>query len=229
MKYADLTKAIKYSDLSAHGIFAEEVMTPRDKDILLYNTNQALVDLYTKYPLLQKELVIIQKSWISNYVIDPKYNFTATPQDPNWYIFDSKYDPYKGDLLKIISVTDESGDYYALNSMGYCKVAQTPAPNVLEIPNATDSNALFVNYRASHPVIVDDDSELYVPANWLPCLYALIAHKVYAGGTAPEHVSKSQEMLQKYELFCSQQRDYGMSNEDVFFTSCVNFNNGGWM
>ena len=228
MKYGEIINALKYSDLSSHGVFADE-LDVSDKEKLLYCTNQALVDLYTKYPLLQKELVIIQKSWITNYVIDKKYAFTADPQDPNWYIMDSTFDPYLGDLIKIVDVSDESGDFYAMNSMNFCKVANTPAPNIIQIPNPVDSNALFVSYRAKHPTLVDEQSDIHLPANWLPSLYALIAHKVYAGGTAPEHIAKSQEFLQKYELFCSQQRDYGMSNEDLFYSGCINFNKGGWM
>lgn len=228
MVFDDIVKALHYGDLSAHGIFAVD-LTKENTEKLLYSINQAAIDIYTRFPLLEKTLTILQRAGVTTYPLHKEYAFTNQPMAKDWFILDSKYEPFLGDVIKITGMCDEGGNEYKQNTLEhFCKVFYTSSPDVIELVDIEPENALFVNYRARHPVITET-SQVIIPPNWLPAFYALVAHKIYAGGTAQEHVVKAGELMQKYELFCAQQREFGMSNEDAYSEFQLKFERGGWV
>ena len=133
----------------------------------------------------------------------------------NQRIIDSALCPFTGDVIRVEEIADEVGDVLEINSSDYDKVALLPSMDVIEIPNPTNTNILFVTYRAKHPTLTSKDDNILLPAHMLTALYAYIGSRVYAGGTAPEHVSKSAELLNKYEILCQQFEMQGMVNSDV--------------
>lgn len=229
MTLDDIIANLKHGELSAHGMFADTVLSEQNKERIITAINIALTELYSRFPLLTKELTIIQKSNICEYVIDNAYAMSNTTDNglPR-YIMDTKADPYSNDLLRIEYVVDEIGDMLTLNSDMGCKVALTPAVNVLEIPNPVDTNALFVVYRARHPYVTATQSDVNVPYQFLSALLSYVAHRIYSGGTAQEHVVISQTLFQKYEMFCMQQQNYGMTNQHDTERS-GQFCSGGWV
>ena len=229
MKLADVFDDLIYGELSKHGMAMTGTLSEQDKNILTKHINVALTELYTRFPLLVKELTIIQYSHITEYVLDPKYALTNKESTERYkYIYDSRFEPFTGDVIRIESVLDEIGEEVVLNSVGDCKVAFTPSPNILEIPNPIETNAMFITYRANHPKVELLTDELLLPMNLKPALLAYVAHRVYSGGTAQEHVMISNTMLQKYEMICMQQRELGMTNQDENnpnYIPCL----GGWI
>lgn len=228
MKVEDIFNDLIFGELSAHAIAMEGVVQDKDKPKLIAHLNVALTALYTRFPLLTKQLVVIQKSYITEYKLTTDHAMSNSDSTAVKYIYDSLGDPFTGDLLRIDAVYDEIGDELLLNSSEVCKVAATPAQNILEVPNPTDTNALFVIYRARHPVVTLTTTDIELSEQLRPALLAYVASRVYAGGTAVEHATISATLMQKFELFCMQLEEYGMVNKNytnLNMKPCL----GGWV
>lgn len=229
MKLDSIFNDLVYGELSSHAVAMNGQIENKDKPRIIAHINTVLTELYSRFPLLTKELVVIQYSAITEYHLHSDYavsNVESTKQIK--YILDTDEDPFKDDLLRIESVFDETGDCLLINSDSACKVALTPAQDVMEIPNPVDTNALFVIYRAKHPLVTEDTVELLLPEQFRTALLAYVASRMYAGGSAQEHAMLSTTLYQKYELFCSQQELYGMVNKyETSFNKkpCL----GGWV
>lgn len=229
MKVEDIFNDLVYGELSAHAVAMNGQIEDKDKPKMIAHLNMALTALYSRFPLLTKQLVVLQKSFITEYKLHSRYaqSNTASTEKVK-YIYDDKDDPFKDDLLRIDCVYDEMGDQLLLNSDSTCKVAATPAQDTLEVPNPIDTNALFVIYRAKHPIVDLTTTDIELPEQLRPALLSYIASRVYAGGTAVEHATISATLMQKYELFCMQQEEYGMVNKQQTILNnkpCL----GGWV
>lgn len=229
MLVEDILKDLQYGELATHGMFMENTLSVENREKLIYHLNIALTALYTRFPLLTRELTVIQLAGRTLYPLESKYAVTDKVNvGYDKFILDNLDYPYNDDLIKVISVYDEIGNEVRINDSMACPVIFTPAANVLEIPQVTDTNALFVIYQAKHPKVNTAGDILSLPINFKPALLSYIAHRVYSGGTAQEHVTKANEMLQKYELFCAQQREYGTDNSQEHERNvkpCL----GGWV
>ena len=214
MKLEDILNDLVYGELSSHGIAINGTIEAKDMPRVVAQINNVLTDLYTRFPLLTKEVVIVQNSGITEYHLNSKYAVSnTTTTGVTKYILDTVNDPYMDDLLRIENVYDEVGDCLLINSESSCKVALTPAQDVLEIPNPIDTNYLFVIYRAKHPKVVLNTVDLLLPEQFRTALLAGVASRIYSGGTAQEHLVISSNLYQKYELLCSQVEMFGMVNK----------------
>lgn len=231
MTLQDILNDLTYGELSSHGLCITGEIEPQDKPKVISAINAGLLDLYTVFPLLTKELTIIQHSFITQYHLDIKYARTNTTSNESYkYIYDSKFEPFLGDNLRIEDVYSEVGDQLLLNSNSTCLVGLTPDMNTLEIPNPISTNALFVTYRAKHPTITVDtlDLDISFPQHFRNALLAFVGSRIYSGGTAQEHVAKSQELLQKYEMYKAQLDFTGMGNLTENHLNCKPMH-GGWI
>lgn len=228
MTFEDIINDLHYGELNSHGMFMT-ALTEQDKQKLIAHANIALTALYTRFPLLTRELTIIQMEGKTAYELTSKHAITdKTHVGYDKYIIDSVEFPFNNDLVRVLSAYDEEGNEIRINDSTACPVITTPAYNVIEVPIPVDTNALFLIYQAKHPIIVDQDSQVYIPEQFRPALLAYIAHRVYSGGTAQEHVMLSNQMYQKYELICIQNREYGVDNSfegDRNIKPCL----GGWV
>lgn len=227
MKVADALTELAYGELHGNALAMHGTVEAKDQAKVMHFLQSGLTALYTRFPLWSKDLVVIQQSWLTQYPLR-KVHAVTDPSTAVKFILDSPLDPFLGDVLRIEVVVDEVGDVLELNSTDYDKVALTPAMDVLEIPNPADTNALFVTYRANHPTLVDLESEIMIPTQYLGALYAYVGARAYAGSVAQEHVGKSAELMSKYEQICRQMELLGMTNAD---TLSINLkpSMGGWV
>lgn len=214
MKVSDVFTELVHGELSTHAIAMSGSVTDVDTPRVISYINSGLVALYTRYPLLMKELVLQQHEGITLYKLSIEHAIT-NPTVTTKYIIDSKFDPFIGDVIRVEEVADEIGQVLELNSTDHEKVALTPSMDTIEIPNPTDTNVVFVTYRAKHPVLTNKDDTILLPVHLMTALYAYVGSRVYAGGTAPEHVSKGVELSSKYEMICQQMEMNGMVNTDI--------------
>ena len=215
MKVSDVFTELVHGELSAHAIAMMGSITDTDTPKVISYINSGLLALYTRYPLLMKELRLQQYSYITSYKLSVEHARTNTVSSAVKYIIDSSLSPFTGDVIRVEEVADEVGDVLEINSTDYAKVVLLPSMDTLEIPNPTNTNVLFVTYRAKHPVLTSKDDDIILPMHMLTALYAYIGSRVYAGGTAAEHVSKATELTNKYEMLCQQFELQGMVNSDV--------------
>lgn len=227
MKVSDAFTELAYGELHGNALAMNGEIVEKDFYKVMHFLQMGLTALYTRFPLLTKDLTVIQQSWLTQYPLRKEHAVTD-PTPGVKFILDSRLDPFLGDVLRIEEVVDEEGDVLELNSTDYDKVALTPAMDVLEIPNPSATNALFVTYRANHPLLETLDSEIKLPIQYLGALYAYVGARAYAGSVAQEHIGKSAELTSKYEQICKQMDLLGMTNTD---TLSINMKpkNGGWV
>ena len=225
MKVSDAFQELCYGELNTHRLAESGAISPENYSRMIHHLNMGLLALYTRFPLLVKELTLQQKSWITVYKLKKEHAVTD-PSDEVKYIIDSRFDPFIGDLIRVEEVSDEVGDVVELNSTDHVKVALTPSMDTLEIPNPTDTNVLFVTYRAKHPQLVSVDSEILLPPHLLGALYAYTGMRVYAGGTSQEQLTKGAELESKYERICQKMELDGMVNTDVLVLNMKPYERG---
>ena len=225
MKVSDALQELCYGELNTHRLADSGAISPENYSRMIHHLNMGLLALYTRFPLLVKELTLQQKSWITVYKLKKEHAVTD-PSDEVKYIIDSRFDPFIGDLIRVEEVSDEVGDVVELNSTDHVKVALTPSMDTLEIPNPTDTNVLFVTYRAKHPQLVSVDSEILLPQHLLGALYAYTGMRVYAGGTSQEQLTKGAELESKYERICQKMELDGMVNTDVLVLNMKPYERG---
>ena len=225
MKVSDALQELCYGELNTHRLADSGAISPENYSRMIHHLNMGLLALYTRFPLLVKELTLQQKSWITVYELKKEHAVTD-PSDEVKYIIDSRFDPFIGDLIRVEEVSDEVGDVVEMNSTDHVKVVLTPSMDTLEIPNPTDTNVLFVTYRAKHPPLVNVDSEILLPQHLLGALYAYTGMRVYAGGTSQEQLTKGAELESKYERICQKMELDGMVNTDVLVLNMKPYERG---
>lgn len=231
MRIQEIYDDLVFGELSSHGIAINGSISDADKPKIISAMNSGLADIYTRFPLLTKEITIIQHSFITEYHLDVKYARTNTASTEKYkYIYDTPSYPFIGDNLRVENIYDEVGNELLINSNSTCSVALFPSMNTIEIPNPVETNAMFVVYRAKHPTIKADSVELHTsfPQQFRNALLAFIGSRVYAGGTAQEHVAKSQEFMQKYLMELQQLEVTGMANMLEEHLNCKPIH-GGWV
>ena len=220
---------LRYGELSAHGMFMTPDLAVTDKSRLIHHINIALTELYTRFPLLTRELTLIQLEGKTLYKLHEENTFEVGEQASyDKYIYNSLDYPFNGDLIRVLGAYDEEGYELRINDSTADCVITTPAVDIVELPAPVDRDAIFIIYQAKHYKITKDTDEVMLPSNFLPALLAYVAHRVYSGGTAQEHAMIANTMFQKYELFCTQQRDYATDNSVDFERNtkpCL----GGWV
>lgn len=215
MKLDSIYDDLIYGELSAHAITMDGTISAPNKLRIISHINVALMELYSKFPLLMKELTLIQDEGLTEYPLKIEHATSNPTSGYPKYIKDSLEHPFLGDVIRVDSVFDEVGDKVLVNAISPLKAVFTPDPQTIEIPSPTDTNALFVIYRAKHPTVDTTTKELLLPENFRPALLAYIAYRVYSGGTAPEHATISAAMYSKYSMFVTAQEEYGLVNKDI--------------
>lgn len=229
MKVQDLIDDLGAGELSSHGIFINyPQITQLNSTKLMRCINSALTALYTRFALLTKEVVVNQLGYITHYRLNSLHSVINNQSKEVKYILDSPNDKFNDDIIRIEAVYDECGVKFSLNNTTDCRVALTPAMDVIEIPNPVQDMKLFVIYRAKHPTIERVTDTILLPPHFVPALCVYVAHRVYSAGTTQEHMALSQQMLQQYEMMCTEYQLNGVVNEDDG-ESPLMFARGGWI
>lgn len=174
---------------------------------IIVNLNLGLLELYSKYPILEKTVAIAQYSHISIYHLTYEYARTNTVSTQTYkYILDHFHEPFEDDILQITGATDEFGRTVPLNDDNSPNSWFIPTYNQLQIPNAKTGETAFLTYRAKpeyiNPANADLGQEVYLPATLLDALVNYIAYKVFLsmGG---ENAQLAQVYQQIYEKCCN--------------------------
>ncbi|UYF10868.1 hypothetical protein 12VC501_gene0070 [Vibrio phage 12VC501] len=228
MDLDEIITDLSIGELQQHGWFMG-TLDVNNKRKLIACINIGLTELYTRFPLLTRELTLIQIEGKTIYPLRVE-NTLSNGELPSYdkYIDYAINYPFTGDLIRVLQVYDEEGNEVRLNDSTACRVVATPAMDVLEVPQPVDGDALFVIYQAKHPKVDESNINLYLPLHLKPLLLAYVAYRVYSGGTTQEHIMLANTMLQKFELLCTQQITLGTENSndsDRNIKPCM----GGWI
>lgn len=201
MKLKDLISILRYGELTNIS-WDNESRIPQ----VIAQINLGLLNLYSKFPILEKSIAIAQYPHISIYNLTSQYARTNTESTETYkYILDTHLDPYKDDILQITAATDEFGRSIPLNDDNAPDSWFLPAYNQLQIPNATLDETAFLIYRAKpeyiDPVTKDLDIEVFMPQYLVDPLVNYVAYKIFIG-MGGENAQIAAIYQQLYEKQC---------------------------
>lgn len=203
MKLRHIIDSIKYGELT--NISWD---SPDRIPAIICFINQGLTDLYTRFPLLEKQVIIQQYPQISIYKLTRDFARTNHKSEQlHKYILDTPFEPFTEDILQVTGVYTEEGLPIPLNDTTNPKSFFLPSYNTIQIPNANENEATFITYKAKHnyiePTTEDLDQEVEVPPCLAEALYAYLGYKCLVSMGSADTVQLAQLYLQRYEQLCS--------------------------
>lgn len=234
MNVSDLYEELSYGELSSLAMAVDGTGTIQEekRPQIIRFANDALVLLYTRFILKEKDLLIEQVEHITNYHLLPEFSeCTADPEDgTNYpYIKDVPNEKFLGDVCKILTVHNEHGREMSLNDSEVTDSFFTPQANVLQVPRPRAGKPLSIVYQAFHPKLPSDDPEVEIelPLALHNAFRSYIAYKVFSAIGTQESTAKAQEHLGNYEAQCQLATDRDLVNTSVSTTNS-RFEKRGW-
>lgn len=188
-------------------------------------TNNALVDLYTRFPLKLSTVIIQSIDWKSNYLLDSRHSL-LNGSDPIKYIVDTPMYPFKDDIIRILGVTNEVGQELPLNDAEQWASVFTPSFNTIQLTHVGYEQVFEISYQASHPRLevmkeLEDtlNQEVSIPFQLKEALSIKVAIDFFSAMAGQEESNKTQVLISKFENICAQ-----MANENFLSTSDVSTN-----
>lgn len=201
----DLFKRLSYGELSNLSIGMEGAgdIRPADKPKIVSHINDGLLELYGRFLLLTKALLIEQVDHITNYHLIPEYAESNNCVDYP-YIKDLPGDPFTGDLIRILEVHDDRGCEYVLNDKDNIHSLFTPAPQTLQIPFPKTGIPTHVMYQARLDPIdeVIETTDFMLPFVLEGALQSYVAGKIFSHMNGQDNMIKSQEHYATFERKC---------------------------
>lgn len=133
--------------------------------------NLELTQLYSRYPVLEKDVAFRRFPEISIYHLTRRYCRSNDESNELYkYILDTKDNPFLGDILKIENAYTESGQHIVLNDNNNPRAWFTPSFDTIQIPNTTDidTRIAIIGYKAKpehiDPNTTDFEKDIYIPS-----------------------------------------------------------------
>ena len=227
MKLSELFFQLSVGELSnlAIGNEGSGEMTDKGKTMVVNHTNSGLLALYSRFALLEKDLLIELLGNRTLYPLDARYaEMNTASTEPHKFIKDGLHDKFTNDVIQITSVQDFSGYEYPLNDIEGDHSLFTPQPNILQVPKPKAGVALSVGYRARHPIISlvpETDPEIELPFFFEDALKKYIASQVFSNMVGQDHMVKSQESYAAYEAICDMIEEKDLASQTISTTNTV--------
>lgn len=133
--------------------------------------NLELTQLYSRYPVLEKDVAFRRFPEISLYHLTRRYcRSNDESKELYKYILDTYDNPFLGDVLKIENAYTESGQHIVLNDNNNPRAWFTPSFDTIQIPNTTDidTRIAIIGYKAKpehiDPNTTDFEKDIYIPS-----------------------------------------------------------------
>jgi hypothetical protein len=237
MNVLELFRKLSFGEFSniAIGNDGNGTISDGAKPRVVMHANEGLQQLYSRFILSEKSLLLTCLSHVSTYHLDPIHALSQASEDnPNdIYLIDSPDDPFIGDVVKVLEAWDNTQKPMPLNQASNPRSLHTPKFDVVQVPMPMVDQVIALNYQAYHPTLLDagddyEEQEIFLPRFLESALTAYIAHKVYADMGTDTSVSKSQLYLNRYEMACK-----GVEEKDLVSNTRSNSGNlfelNGWI
>lgn len=195
--------------------------------------NLGLTELYKRFPIKTKTILIEQMEQFSTYQLHPDYATTNISSTKPKYIKDSSYQPFTSadEVLRIEAVYDEQGVEYFLNDPKQPHSLFTPSQNSIQVPFNESGNTMEVKYRTGHPKLVAHgdtvmSQEIELPMGYLEALLNYIAGRYLSTSGSAQAVQEGTLFTQKFELSCRKIEDLGLYNQAI--STNTKLDDNGW-
>lgn len=186
--------------------FAENGKIIEDKkEVIVSQINEALLRLYTLFPIKEKSIIIELYEGRTEYPLTSDHSVrkaTGLITDPyDFYIMDTEANPFQDDILTIMSVWDDIDRKRPLNDPENILSVMTPQPNVIEVNVTATGRVLNIIYRAKHLILTPNKGEdkVELPANLFGALFSYVAYLIHSSMNTKEAVENAQKYLVEYQ------------------------------
>ena len=125
-------------------------MSSQDLTLLNQCINRAIEELYTKFNLVEKELIIVPIKGQTSYLLDESGSLTMHPT--SGYIRDTSENIFGSDVMTILRCFIEDGKEIAINDSSDPFSVYISRADTITIPNPIQNTMYFFVYRAYPPV-----------------------------------------------------------------------------
>lgn len=159
MNLYDLMSTLAHGELSNLSLVTNGAIAETAHRKVVSAINATLTDIYTRIPLHEKELIVRTLEWKSLYLLRKQFALTSGSQEQHKYILDSQSYPFTGDIVRILSVTNEVGDPLPLNDPEQWAAVFTPYYDAVQFTHPSDNQIFTVQYQALHPKLALEPTE----------------------------------------------------------------------
>lgn len=216
------------SNLSMSNSGSGEIQEDSKAKLTMY-CNEALLRLYTRFILKENDVIVEMVEGTTFYHLLKRFaEQSYNKNDPEIYpyIKDLSREKFEEDVVKILSIYDNTGHKRPLNNDNEWDSLYTPQHNIVQNPSYRDGEVLSIHYQAKHKLLVWDDVEeqtIYLPEVLEGALTNYIAYKVYSHMNTQESVSRAAEYLSTYSNICDE-----VIERDLVNSSISNSNDKFW-
>lgn len=166
--------------------------------------NQGLTNLYSKFILNQKELILRTRIPITHYYLRKEFARTNDAVVPYKYIDDTTCGAYTEDLIKVLKVYNEMGEEMYIDDDEQHESLFMTQYDCIQITGVHIGSMFSVIYQAGHPVMdgTDPCQEIKIPFFFEEAIQAFVSGKVLSHMNGPEHTAKGQEYNALYNGIC---------------------------
>lgn len=214
MQVSDILKKLSYEhlrNLSMSTAVPGEIRES-DRPTIIGYINDGLNRIYSRFNLLERQLIINQYAHITNYHFSKLYALhnTDRPVDNYPYILDLPAEQFNDDFVRVLAVTDEYGER-PLNDKDNPRSVYTPYPNVIQVPEPKENHPISVVYQATHPrlELSVTTAALQIPVVLEAPLLSIVASFVYRDMNTQDTTTKSQQHELQFETACKELEEKG--------------------
>lgn len=224
MLLSDIFEHLTYGELSTlkiGGLKDGGEINSADYPQVISFINLAMVELYKKFLLLEKNVTIQLLPNILEYELTYDHavsNPAPVDEDLPRYIMDVGYNtPFTEDVLQIHSVYDLNFEEIPINDLNERTSVFTPFDNVLQVPYPDQGDYLDLIYHA-YPKKIDlqlsdpTAEQVRIPAQLLSALLAYVGFRAHISLPAGDK-SKATEHLSRFTGICNEIRLLGTLNQ----------------
>lgn len=236
MNLSDILTKLSLGPLSEQAAFGTGAGTIDVQQVprLVFNIGQALVALYTRFPLRIRSLEIEVVDGLYEYPLQTRFAQTSSSTELNKFIKDSVADPFTGDVLKITAITDAAtGCELPLNKRHDELSWFTSSYDTVRMGYPKTGDTYKIEYRARHAALdpnptTPSEVEIRIPDELVPALLAHVAGQVYGSMSIENALAKSQGFMAEYENQC-QMHEMINTWDQHHEPHNVRFAQGGWI
>jgi len=243
MKLLRIFKDLSYSELKQLEIghfFPDEFESEPDPKVyaqLISFINRAMSELYKRFLLSAKEIVIEQDTSIEEYLLTKDYaqdNTASAIPLADRFIADSVANPFEDDILKIEEIYDEAGNKLYLNDNSEDLSIFTPTWRSIQIPYPNEFDSLAVQYRADFTDLVwssgldASTTEVALPNALKECLMLYVGYLAFASLNTEGTNAEGADFKQRFESAVKDVSEAGLHVVDNRDNSW-RFDTRGWV
>jgi len=159
------------------------------QDTVLELTNQGLVDLSTRFPIITRQ---IDLEFVEN-----QHVYKLSSANVGTFLNETETDPFEDNFVKILDIFNSDGKRYTHDTNGHI---MTPTYDTLRFTSSIMEelgDKVRVRYQAKHPVIEASDS-IDIPPNLETALQLFVASLYISHMNSPDHTTKGDSYFAAY-------------------------------